>query len=342
MNRRNFLVGAAAGAAAFAGRGTSAWTQAGAGQGGRGGGSGGRGGSDAAAAPAAILARTGIMTLNHSNMIKMPWQEATPERTLDILDLPQYYLDEYGVTNIEFQDNHVAQDDDHPEANLDFVRELKARLDAAGSTGGQINIEIGTMAQAPEGGGPAAALAGDARAAWLATARKWVDLAPILGVERLMLNQGDLTEDSKAGVSSMWKELQDYATPKGVKISGETRGSGTPDGVPAPTSEQERLKYVWGLVVECAEASGGYTNLDFGSASRFRNQQQLHDGIRGMLPRAAGSMHIRMSPTWDLGQAIRYAESIGYKGLYTIEVRTDPAVRQIYNTIVANLTQLAA
>jgi hypothetical protein len=46
-------------------------------------------------------------------------------------------------------------------------------------------------------------------------------------------------------------------------------------------------------------------------------------------------MHIRTSPTWDLGQAIRYTKSIGYKGF------TDPAVRQIYNTIVANLTQLA-
>jgi sugar phosphate isomerase/epimerase len=345
MNRRKFLVGTAASAAALAGLSNSGWAQGQApagrgGQGGRGGGGRGRG-SSAADASAAVLARIGIMTLNHSNMIKMPWQEATAERTLDILDVPQYYVEEYGVTNIEFQDNHVVQDDDNPEVDLGFVRELKARLDAAGSKGGQINIEIGTMAQAPDGGGPAAALSGDERAAWIATAKKWVDLAPILGVERLMLNQGALTDDSKAGVISMWKELQDYATPKGVKISGETRGSGTPSGIPAPTSEQERLRYVWGIVVECAEASGGYTNLDFGSASRFRSQQQLHDGIQGMLPRAAGSMHIRMSPTWDLGQAIRYAESIGYTGLYTIEVRTDPAVRQIYNTIVANLTQLA-
>jgi hypothetical protein len=48
-------------------------------------------------------------------------------------------------------------------------------------------------------------------------------------------------------------------------------------------------------------------------------------------------MHTRISPTWDVGIAIRYAESIGYKGLYTIEVSQDAAVRLIYNAILANL-----
>jgi hypothetical protein len=38
-----------------------------------------------------------------------------------------------------------------------------------------------------------------------------------------------------------------------------------------------------------------------------------------------------------VGIAIRYAESIGYKGLYTIEVNQDAAVRVIYNAILANL-----
>ena len=165
------------------------------------------------------------MSLNHSSIIKLPWQEATPERTLDIFDLPKYYVDVYGVRNVEFQSNHVAQNNDAPD--LAYVKELRARLDAAGSKANQINIEIGTMAQmGPEG--KAAALAGDARAAWLARAKKWVDLAPVLGVTRLMHNQGALTDDSKAGVISLWKELQDYARPKNVMISGETRGSGFP------------------------------------------------------------------------------------------------------------------
>jgi sugar phosphate isomerase/epimerase len=351
MNRRTFLTGAASSAVALASltdtdagqaQAPAAQPPAGAGQ------AGGRGGRGRGGSPANVsaqkLARIGIMTLNHSSIIKLPWQEATPERTLDIFDLPKYYVDVYGVRNVEFQSNHIAQNADTPD--LSYIKELKARLDAAGAKGNQINIEIGTMAQmGPDG--KAAALAGDARAAWLTRAKKWVDLAPVLGVTRLMHNQGALTDDSKAGVISLWKELQDYARPKGVMISGETRGSGFPTAgnrgqgapppPPPPMSNQERLRYVWGILWECTQAADAYTNLDFGGETRFHNQQELHDAIKGLLPRSAGSMHTRVSPTWDLGTAIRYAESIGYKGLYTIEVNQDAAVRVIYNAILGNL-----
>jgi sugar phosphate isomerase/epimerase len=351
MNRRTFLTGAASSAVALASltdtdagqaQAPAAQPPAGAGQ------AGGRGGRGRGGSPANVsaqkLARIGIMTLNHSSIIKLPWQEATPERTLDIFDLPKYYVDVYGVRNVEFQSNHIAQNADTPD--LSYIKELKARLDAAGAKGNQINIEIGTMAQmGPDG--KAAALAGDARAAWLTRAKKWVDLAPVLGVTRLMHNQGALTDDSKAGVISLWKELQGYARPKGVMISGETRGSGFPTAgnrgqgapppPPPPMSNQERLRYVWGILWECTQAADAYTNLDFGGETRFHNQQELHDAIKGLLPRSAGSMHTRVSPTWDLGTAIRYAESIGYKGLYTIEVNQDAAVRVIYNAILGNL-----
>src|SRR3954471_3381377 len=253
MNRRDFLTAAAA-----AGLSATALAQAPAqppAQG-RQGGRGGRGRGGPANVSAEKLARVEIMTLNHSNIIKLPWQELTPERTLDIFDLPQYYVDVYGVRNVQFQSNHVAQDNDNPD--LSYIRDLRAKLDAAGAKAHQINIEIGTMAQlGPDG--KAAALSGDARAAWLARAKKWVDLSPSLGVTRLMHNQGALTDDSKAGVTSLWKELQDYASPKGIKISGETRGSGVPTpgsgggraAAPAPAPdmpEPERLRYVWGIL----------------------------------------------------------------------------------------------
>jgi hypothetical protein len=230
---------------------------------------------------------------------------------------------------------------------MSYIRELRAALDKAGCKSHQINIEIGTMARMNPQTGKAEALAGDERAQWLARAKKWVDLSPTLGVTILMHNQGALTDDSKAGVTSLWKELQDYATPKGVKISGETRGSGAPTvgnrggGTPPPAppamSEKERIRYVWGILMECTNASGGYTNLDFGGETRFHTQEELHEAIRVMLPRNSGGMHTRVSPTWDLGTAIKYAESIGFRGRYTIEVNDDSAVRIVYNTILANL-----
>ena len=323
MNRRDFLtVAAAAGMSARALAQAPAQPPAQGREGGRGGRGGGRGRGGPANVSAEKLARIEIMTLNHSNIIKLPWQEATPQRTLDIFDLPQYYVDVYGVRNVQFQSNHVAQNNDNPD--LSYIRELRAKLDAAGTKAHQINIEIGTMAQMGQDG-KAAALAGDARVAWLERAKKWVDLSPVLGVTRLM----------------------HYATPKGIKISGETRGSGVPTqggggqaAAPAAAPampEPERLRYVWGILWECTVGSGGYTNLDFGGETRFHDQQQLHDAIKGLLPRNAGGMHTRVSPTWDLGTAIKYGESLGYKGMYTIEVNDDSAVRIVYNAILANL-----
>jgi hypothetical protein len=307
---------------------------------GRGGAQTGRGRGGPANVPAEKLARIEIMTLNHDSILKLPWRQASPERTLDIFDLPQFYVDSYGVRNVQFQSNHIAQDNNI--LDMAYIRELRAKLDAAGARGNQINIEIGTMARVNEQTGKAEALAGDERAAWLARAKKWVDMSPTLGVTRLMHNQGALTDDSKAGVISLWKELQDYAKARQIMISGETRGSAAPTGpgqggAPA-MPEKERLRYVWGILWECTQGADGYTNLDFGGETRFHDQQQLHDAIKGLMPRAAGCMHTRVSPTWDLGTAIHYAESIGYKGVYAIEVNGDSAVRIIYNTILANLT----
>src|SRR6476469_7380840 len=68
-----------------------------------------------------------------------------------------------------------------------------------------------------------------------------------------------------------------------------------PPPVPA-MPEQERLRYVWGILNDCIEKSGGYSNLDFGGAGRFANQQQLHDAITGMMKRSAGNMHVKSSP----------------------------------------------
>ena len=285
------------------------------------------------------------MTLNHSNMIKLPWQEATPERTLDIFDLPQYYVDVYGVRNVQFQSNHVAQDNDNPD--LSYIRELRAKLDAAGTKAHQINIEIGTMAQmGPDG--KAAALVGRC-ARGLARARKKMggsvarpgrdaaDAQPG-SAHRRQQGRRHVALEGSPGLRDTERH-QDFRRDarRGVPDQGGGRGQAAAPAAAPDMPEPERLRYVWGILWECTLGSGGYTNLDFGGETRFHNQQQLHDAIKGLLPRNAGGMHTRVSPTWDLGTAIKYAESLGYKGMYTIEVSEDPAVRIIYNAILANL-----
>src|SRR4051812_19590409 len=42
------------------------------------------------------LGRVGIMTLDHNSILKLPWDTAPgPARTLALLDVPRYYVDNY-------------------------------------------------------------------------------------------------------------------------------------------------------------------------------------------------------------------------------------------------------
>jgi hypothetical protein len=325
MNRRQFLVGGSAATAAIATRGITSNAQAPAAGGGQGR-AGGRGRGRGANLPAEKLARLSLMTLNfdQAGLLKLPWRNARPTQTVDILDLPQYYMDQYRVPNMELQADHVASDPENTPPDPAFLKELRAKLDAAKVAASQINLEIGGMGN----------LSAEAQPVWLALAKKWVDLAPILGVTRLMVIQDGLAEDTKANCIAVWKPLSEYARPKGIMISAETRGGGGGRRGGAPAAPPARPG--WMLLQEVIEASDGYSNVDLGGVGAT-NQQDLHACIKAMYARSSGNMHIKSSPLWDIGTAVRYTESLGYKGLYSIEVNPEPAIGIVYNTILASL-----
>jgi hypothetical protein len=338
MNRRRFLSSAAAGVTALSGSvfghgqapATATPTQ---GRGGQGG--GGRGAGSPANVPAARLARVSLMTLNFRNLVKFPWtQNPNENQTLDVFDLPKMYRDVYGVSHIEFQHDHLVNGEQTP-PDAAFFREMRARLDAAQVTATQVNIEIGEIPN----------LAGEAREKWMTLGRQWVDAAPMIGVTRLMLNQTGLNEENKANCISVWKEIQDYAKPKGIKISAETRGTGggrgraQAGGQPPATLPDPRAaaSAAFLLLKQVIEAAGAYSNVDIGNVGA-PDQQTLHDAIKALYPTSSGNMHIKSSPNWDIGAAVRFTESLGYRGLYSIEVNGHAAVRQVYALILANVT----
>ena len=333
MNRRMFLAGSA-GAAAAAALGNTAFAQAPApatgvqmdryGQPIR-----GRGPGTPAHVPAAKLERVNIMTYDFSSMLKFPWtQNPTPQQTINFLDLPQMYQDYYGLNHIEFQHSHLVDTSDkqyqRPPDPV-FLHQVRARMDAAKVIATQINIEIG---QIPN-------LSGEAREKWMVSGKQWVDAAPILGVPRLMLNQEGLNQENQENCISVWKEIQDYARPKGIKISCETRparrGAG---GVPVPPTDP-KANYL--QLAEIVKAAGGYSNIDIGNLG-IQDQATLNDAVRVLYPSSSGNMHIKSSPFWDIGATVRYSESLGYRGHYSIEVDGHPAVRQVYDIILANVT----
>jgi sugar phosphate isomerase/epimerase len=303
------------------------------------GGQGGRGPGLPANVPAAKLARVSLMTLNFRSMLKFPWtQNPNENQTLDVFDLPKMYQDVYGVSHIEFQHDHLVNGEQTP-PDPAFFKQMRAKLDAAHVTATQVNIEIGEIPN----------LAGEARAKWMALGKQWVDAAPIIGVTRLMLNQTGLNEENKANCISVWKEIQDYAKPKGIKISAETRGTGggrgraqaggEPPATPPDPRAASRAAVL--LLSEVIQAAGGYSNVDIGNVGA-PDQQTLDDAIKALYPTSSGNMHIKSSPNWDIGAAVRFTESLGYRGLYSIEVNGHPAVRQVYALILANVTNQLA
>ena len=288
MKRREFLVGTASvvGAAGFGlaqapAPAPAGQAPAGGRQGGRGGGRGGP-----ANVPPAKLARVAMMTLNHNGIMRTPWAaNPTPNQTMTVLDLPQYYVDTYGIHDLEFQHGHLAKDTSNPDP--EFFKEMKAKLDAASSRANQINIEIGTMAQMADRTARSAALTGDARATWLATGKKWVDVAPIIGIKRLMLNQGALTDDSKAGVMSLWKELQDYARPKQIMISAETRGSGPPQPGPRAAADAGGAAARGSSRARASSASHCRTRSGFDTSRGFSTRSSKGLAVTGTSTSAA-------------------------------------------------------
>jgi sugar phosphate isomerase/epimerase len=326
MKRRDFLVGAAVSAASVVGLpGQGAQTPAPGGRqgaaGGQGRGGGGRGRGPAPVAPAK-LARISLMTLNFNSYLKNPDNpNPTPDQTLTAFDLPKMYVETYGVHNIEYQHQTIVQSETDPA----FIKELKARLDENKVAMSQINLEFGTVqsiSNRDEAG----------RQQAVDHVKQWIDIAAQYGCPRVMINQqqAQLTKETRDGAVAAMKAMADYGRPKNVKVSAETRGAGTPEYV-----QQIGMK-PWEFMLGVIKDAGAASNVDIGNVGAM-NQQELHDCIKAWFPYSSGNMHVKSSPFWDIGQAVRFTESLGYTGLYAVEVSRHEAVRIAYNTILANL-----
>ena len=231
------------------------------------------------------------------------------------------YVETYGIRSIEYQHGTIAQSEKDPA----FIKELKAKLDENKVTMSQINLEFGTVQSISKGGGRASGgrrscqAVDRHRGAVRLSAR---DDQPAAGPA----HQGD------EGRCRRGHEGDGRLRPaKNVKVSAETRGAGTPEYV-----QQIGGVKPWEFMIGVIKDAGAASNVDIGNVGAM-NQQELHDCIKGWLPYSSGNMHIKSSPFWDVGQAVKFTESLGYKGLCSIEVARHEGVRIVYNTILANL-----
>ncbi len=351
MQRRDFFVTAAAGLAAAAGAIRPGFAQ-------------GQGAAPPATPPPAggrgpagpltpvksnprnpKAARIAMMTLNFGGWIKdVPDVQPNPYRTLAFFDLPTMVADVYDVHNIEFQS---ANFESHSPA---YFKSLRAALEKAKSRATQINAEFGALSMAAPQVGQ--------RLQAIALTKHMIDCAVMLGAQRVMLNQGQATlgHTNLPQAIATFKEMSDYGKSRKIIVSIETRligGGGAaaapaPGAPPAPPPRTDLPKIgleTWQQNAALIKAAGAYANPDVGNTNAM-NQQELHQCLsRELLFPTAGSMHARIFPTnaqgekrWDLTEAIKYVNGLGYTGIFTAEGGGGhEACQPIYEAVLAAL-----
>jgi hypothetical protein len=354
MQRREFLISAAAGVAGLASA-RPGWAQ----------------GPDWKKVKQSTLDRMAIMTLNFQSILKVPDVQPNPNRTLELFDIGEMLADTYGVHKVEFQHYHLASTEPA------YLKELRGRLEKVRSRATQINLEFSNLnISAPQQRD---------RVLAIDLTKMWVDHAVRLGAQRVMINQGQPTHDNKVHSIPALKTMADYGKSKNIIVSVETRGSGggrgrgggagasgagpapgaapagtapaaaapgaapvapattapaaAPGAAPAPAGPPPLTgPAAWTLLAEIIKGAGAYSNVDLGGANAA-NQEELHSCLKMMFPMTANSLHTRVNTRWDLATAMKYLEQeLGYKGLYTIEAGNGhEGTRPIYDVVVATL-----
>jgi hypothetical protein len=200
MNRREFFSTTAAGVAAFATTrvGWSAQTA--------------DPKVDWKKVPQSTLDRMAIMTLNFQSILKVPDTQDSPNRTLELFDIGEMLADTYGVHKIEFQHYHLAS------VEQSYFKDLRSKLEKSKSRATQINLEFGGLnISAPQQRD---------RLLAIDLTKMWVDHAVALGAQRVMINQGQPTQENKVHSIPTLKAMADYGKAKNIIVSVETRGGG--------------------------------------------------------------------------------------------------------------------
>jgi sugar phosphate isomerase/epimerase len=287
MRRREFLIGSAM----TVGAASRAW------------------GQGVKSATGAKTDRIAIMVYSFSRVLNLPGRPSAPERTLDVLDVPEMFADRFKVHNVEMQHNYFESTESA------YFKDFVARLAKTKSRVSNINLELGNM--------NIASADPTLRAQAVDLTRAWIDHAGVLGSPRVMINQGRLTQDNKAAAIDTLRRMTAYAKTKNVMVGAEPRGDD------------------FTLLTEVVRGGGGYTNPDVGNFGG--DQAHQHDGIKAMFPYTDGNCHMKMldPPAYDLAAAIALIKQLGYTGLYSIENEQagDPYdnVQKVYDVVVANI-----
>lgn len=279
MKRRDFIVGAAAFAAASKVVGQKA-----------------------AAEPTgpAKIDRISIMSICFNPVLKSPAFPNDSNRTLDILDFPRMIADRYGVHWIELQHSHFIS------TEAEYIKDFRARMDKVSTRMTQINLEFGPLNIST----PDPVL----RLETIDLTKRWIDHAAALGCPRVMLNQGTLPPEIRPAAIETLRTVAEYGRSKNVFITMENKDDGQ-SLTPAPGALPRHA--AWDVVVDVIKSSGIYANPDVGNfpdnVSRAPGLRALFP-----LSSGSCHCHYAPEK-YSEAESIRISKEVGYKGLYSIE-----------------------
>lgn len=266
------------------------------------------------------LDRIGIMTSSFSSIVRTP---SHPDRTMDLLDLPDMYAEHYGIHYLEPTCQHFTSTEPA------YLKEFAGRLKKAKS---QLNqISLGQLSPVlPNSSATLLCISSpdaELRLEAVELTKQWIDHAAFLGCTRVMVNQGTLMPEIRPETIATLKKMTDYGKAKNVKVTMETRGGGGGAarggrGRGAAGSEPASARPTsysgdWRVLVEVLKGAGAWTNVDIGN---YPSEEERHASLRVMLPMSSGSCHAHYAPErWNFHDTIQLSKDLGYKGIWSVE-----------------------
>jgi Sugar phosphate isomerases/epimerases len=220
--------------------------------------------------------------------------DTTPD--LRLLDVPRYYRDRFNISQVEFWSYHFESLD------RDYLEAVRARLDAAGST--LINIQVDTRYNLADSDA-------DQRRASIDEAKRWIDAAAFLRSAAIRINPGN--GPIEHSIASL-REVNAHAKSKNLPLLTENHF-----GIEMDPDVHLRLR---------AEAGPEnlYTLPDFGNypdETRFAALAKILPHAYLISAKAAdftvrddGSLE---HTSFDFDRCVQMAERAGFKGIYSVE-----------------------
>lgn len=245
------------------------------------------------AAPA-VTDRVGMGTVIFRNRFEQTNPDTRLKDPLTLLDVPAYYRERFDIRNLEFWSHHFGS------LENSYLMELRARVKATGAE--LINVQV-------DGPYDLASTNEEERQRSLATVRKWIDAAALLGSRAVRVNPGRAGSSVKQSIASL-KEVNQYCVSKRL---------------PLLTENHFGLEMNPDVHLQIRAAAGPqniYTLPDFGNYP----VETMWESLAKILPYAyvvsakavdfdGQGSHI----SYDFDRCVQLCERAGFKGIYLVE-----------------------